>query len=229
MFKSAANRYYPDPTVGRRAFVKGMVTAVVAVGAGALACGTALAATQGKRLTAQESRPSLFPFPIPPAGVEIPCSMYAANVPLQLGGNVVMLDFKGGIRYRVETSNTDGLKMSVQGFKMIAVNPVLGTVTLEQSDSSTTPLSTLSIVSDDVPRVQLTTFLDLTLTVENQPGGGQFPAQTLQPMVLVADNLLSFPPQNLTVNLQEPVPFGTPDATTATLTVFPATMNTSPA
>lgn len=37
-------------------------------------------------------------------GVEIPCSGYASNVPLQINTGIVNLDFKGGIRLRVVDS-----------------------------------------------------------------------------------------------------------------------------
>src|SRR5690348_16835381 len=47
---------------------------------------------------------------LPPIGLEIPCSMYAANVPLQVNVlGVIQLDFKGGIKYRAEANVGAGL------------------------------------------------------------------------------------------------------------------------
>lgn len=66
-------------------------------------------------------------------------------VGLRLGTEVVRLDFKGGIRVRVETSGSDGLRMSIVGFRMTATNPTLGDVTISQSDTELTPLSLLHI------------------------------------------------------------------------------------
>jgi hypothetical protein len=119
------------------------------------------------------------------------------------------------------------LKLKVLRFKVTASSAVLGTVALEQSDFSTTPLSTLSIASSFPPSPELTTYLQPTLTVSNPPGGeGPLTVQALQLMILIGNNMLAFPPNNLNVNLQAPVPFGIQDATTATLQGFPATMNT---
>ncbi|MFI9362692.1 hypothetical protein ACIG5E_16810 [Kitasatospora sp. NPDC053057] len=96
-----------------------------------------------------ESRPNHrsdpIPHPLPAVGTEIPFSGHAANAPLKLGTEVVHLDFKGGIRFRVETSSRAGLTMSVIGFEMTATDPVLGTVTMERADSELTPLSVLYV------------------------------------------------------------------------------------
>ncbi|MEU6232950.1 hypothetical protein [Kitasatospora sp. NPDC047058] len=109
---------------------------VAAAGVGALLPTSAQAADgRGGR-----SARSAFPFPLPATGVEIPSSLYAANVPLQINAGVLNLDFKGGIRGWVERSDADGLKLSVIGFRATAESPVLGTVTMEHSD---TPLSVL--------------------------------------------------------------------------------------
>src|ERR1700742_3278751 len=42
---------------------------------------------------------------LPPIGLEIPCSCYAVNVPLMVNVlGVITLDFKGGIKVRVEAN-----------------------------------------------------------------------------------------------------------------------------
>ena len=93
---------------GRRQFIKG---------AAASAAATAAVAAVGDLLPnpayAAENAAvhnGVFPFPLPPVGVEIPCSCYAVNVPLQINTGIVNLDFKGGIRVRVETSNSDTIR-----------------------------------------------------------------------------------------------------------------------
>src|SRR5262249_25841113 len=117
---------------------------------------------------------------LPPIGLEIPCSMYAVNVPLRVNVlGLVTLDFKGGIRYRVEsdiTSGLGGVKLKIIGFEMSADSPILGKVTLSQSDVDTTPLSLLEVISS-MPMYRLTTYLDVTMTIEKPVGGG--PPMTL--------------------------------------------------
>lgn len=173
---------------------------------------------------------------LPPVGLEIPCSMYATNVPLLVNVlGVVTLDFKGGVRYRVEANLAAGLggvRLKIIGFEMSADSPVLGKVTLSQADIDTTPLSLLEVISIMPPKFRSTTFLDLTLTVEKAPGGG--PPLTLanaKTMALLNDNLSTFPPQGSVFQLQQPVdfaPVGTPNQPIATLQQFPVTMSHNP-
>ncbi|TDU80606.1 hypothetical protein EDD91_7490 [Streptomyces sp. KS 21] len=90
------------------------------------------------------------PASLPPVGADIPCSMYAANVPLKLNAvGALTLDFKGGINLAVRTSSPDGLVLEVQGFRVQAdmspSSPNSGTtVVLTKSDATLTPLSVLT-------------------------------------------------------------------------------------
>lgn len=73
---------------------------------------------------------------LPPIGLEIPCSGYAIDVPLQVAVlGVVNLGFKGGIKFRVEANlgtGMGGVKLEIIGEEYSADSPVLGKVTLSQ-------------------------------------------------------------------------------------------------
>ena len=173
---------------------------------------------------------------LPPIGLEIPCSMYAVNVPLQINVlGLISLDFKGGIVYRTEAnlaSGQGGVKLKVIGFEMSADSPVLGKVTLSQADTNTTPLSLLEIISTLPPKFRITNFLDVTVTIEKSPAGG--PPLTLantKTMTLLNDNLTVFPPQGSVFQLQQPVdlaPVQAPSQIIGTLQQFPVTVSHNP-
>lgn len=183
-----------------------------------------------------ERNHSLISSLLPPIGLEIPCSMYAVNVPLQINVlGLIQLDFKGGIRYRIEANlgaGLGGVKLKIIGFEMSADSPVLGKVTLSQADIDTTPLSLLEVISTLPPKFRVTTFLDVTMTLEKPPGGGPpLVLANTKTMALLNDNLTVFPPQGSVFQLQQPVdfaPVGAPNQVIAQLLQFPVTVSHNP-
>jgi hypothetical protein len=173
---------------------------------------------------------------LPPIGLEIPCSCYAVNVPLQVNVlGLVTLDFKGGIRVRVEANLAGGLggvKLKVIGHEVSADSPILGKVTISQADIDVTPLSLLEVVGNLPPKFRQTMFLDFTVTVEKPPGGG--PPMVLsntKTATLLNDNLTVFPPQGSVYQLQQPIdlaPVGSPGQVVAQLLQFPVTVSHNP-
>lgn len=173
---------------------------------------------------------------LPPIGLEIPCSCYAVNVPLQVNVlGLVTLDFKGGIRVRVEANlggGLGGVKLKVIGHEVSADSPVLGKVTISQADIDVTPLSLLEVIGNMPPKFRQTMFLDFTVTVEKPPGGGP-PMQlsNTKTATLINDNLTVFPPQGSVYQLQQPVdlaPVGAPGQVVAQLLQFPVTVSHNP-
>ena len=173
---------------------------------------------------------------LPPIGLEIPCSCYAVNVPLQVNVlGLVTLDFKGGIKVRVEANLAGGLggvKLKVIGHEVSADSPVLGKVTISQADIDVTPLSLLEVIGNLPPKFKQTMFLDFTVTVEKPPGGGP-PMQlsNTKTAQLVNNNLTVFPPQGSVYQLQQPVdlaPVGAPNQVVAQLLQFPVTVSHNP-
>jgi hypothetical protein len=173
---------------------------------------------------------------LPPIGLEIPCSCYAVNVPLQVNVlGIVTLDFRGGIRVRVEANLAGGLggvRLKVIGHEVSADSPVLGKVTISQADIDTTPLSLLEIIGNLPPTFRQTMLLDFTVTVEKPPGGGPpLVLSNTKTAALMNNNLTVFPPQGAVYQLQQPVdlaPVGAPGQVLATLQQFPVTVSHNP-
>jgi hypothetical protein len=148
---------------------------------------------------------------------------------------IVTLDFKGGIRVRVEANLAGGLggvKLKVIGHEVSADSPVLGKVTISQADIDTTPLSLLEVIGNMPPKFRQTMFLDFTVTVEKPPGGGP-PMQlsNTKTATLLNSNLTVFPPQGAVYQLQQPVdlaPVGAPNQVVAQLLQFPVTVSHNP-
>ncbi|MGW0425258.1 twin-arginine translocation signal domain-containing protein [Streptomyces sp. NPDC003015] len=192
----------------RRGFLRGAAAAVATVGAGVLFSGSARAvqahSQAGKALAAA--------FPLPPVGVEVPCSMYAANVPLKLNSlGALTLDFKGGINFKVLTTNTAGLVLEVLGFRMEAdlspSTPDSGTlVSLEQLNATLTPLSSLQ--ASPSGGMEMLVRLSLTTQVIDKATGETVLLLSTDPTkyaTLKATDVKAFPPVNQPYTLQEPV------------------------
>jgi hypothetical protein len=214
-------------STGRRAFVKGVAAAVTAVGAGVMLPHAAAATGRGK----QQAAP-LFPFPPPPVGVEIPCSMYAANASLRLHSpNAVTLDFKGGISYRATSADENRADFDVPGFRVEADlspnTPNSGTVIVITSSPEAT--ATLSMGASG--EAEMVTRLPATVSTIDKASGQETVMAVedpAQPFVLVSRNVQAFPPVNQWHELQHPVRLldlsGNP---AGSLDVFAALMNQS--
>jgi hypothetical protein len=173
---------------------------------------------------------------LPPIGLEIPCNCFATAVPLRVEAlGVITLDFRGGIRIRVEeniATGFGGVRLRVIGHEVTATSPVLGQVTISQADVDVTPLSLLELLSNPAPIFRQTMFLDFTVTVEKPPAGsGPLVLSNTRTATLLNSNLTNFPPQGDVYQLQEPVdlaPVGSPDQVVAQLQQFPVTVSHSP-
>ncbi|MFF3906138.1 hypothetical protein ACFYZJ_09015 [Streptomyces sp. NPDC001848] len=101
---------------------------------------------------------------------------------------------------------------------------------MEQSDTTVTPRSLLTVSPASPHSPQMLVYLEFTLTISNPPGGGgSLVVSTLEPAQLLAPHVLQFPPQNLTCNLQAPVPLGppgtAPNSAPVVLHGFPVTLS----
>ncbi|MEU7415046.1 hypothetical protein AB0B40_38185 [Streptomyces sp. NPDC042638] len=173
---------------------------------------------------------------LPPIGLEIPCSSHAAAVPLKIDAiGLVQLDFKGGIRLRVESNiggGFGGVRLKIIGEEYSADSPVLGRVTLSQADIDTTPLSLLEIVSNNPPTFKNTLFHDFTLSIEKFPGSNEpMVLANTKTMTTLNSSLRVFPPQGDVYQMQEPVgfaPVGDPGKVVAQLMTLPITRAHNP-
>jgi hypothetical protein len=173
---------------------------------------------------------------LPPIGLEIPISQYAVNVPLQVNVlGLITVDFKGGIKVRVESnlqSGLGGVKLKIIGHEVSADSPILGKVTLSQKDTDTTPLGTLEVLSNMPPKFRWTQPVDFQLTIEKPPGGGPpLVLENTKTAIFLCDNMTVFPPQGHVSHLQEPVPLapiGAPTQVVAQLLQMPTTSSHNP-
>ncbi|MBW5483767.1 twin-arginine translocation signal domain-containing protein [Streptomyces bambusae] len=203
----------------RRSFLRGVASAVAAVGTGVLLSGSAYAAVPRSRAGKAMADP------LPPAGTEIACSMYAANVPLRLSDlGALTLDFKGGISLVVRRSTADGQVLEVQGFRVEAdlspTTPNSGTViALSMSNVTLTPLSVLTSAR------LLLVKLSLTVSTTDKATGVETVVASTDPSkyatLVSADTfrnqapVTAFPLVNQNLALSEPVQLFKPGTTAA--------------
>lgn len=203
----------------RRQFLKG---AAAAAAMGGMAAGGLL----GGASAAEAVTPGL-----PPIGAEIPCSCLAINTPLRLRTGLVSVDFKGGIKVRVETNPDDpinSVRLRVVGHRVSAELPgrAGGTITIEQKDVDLKPASLLRLVKGFPPRFEQLMVLNFTMTID-QPeemlrGLGIRSSKAYEPLVLTTKDpakligsLTQFPPKGDLYKLQNPVDLVLPDDTRA--------------
>ncbi|MFJ8489674.1 hypothetical protein ACIRBZ_15090 [Streptomyces sp. NPDC094038] len=169
---------------------------------------------------------------LPPIGAEIPCSMLGINTPIQLKDSLVSVDFRGGIKHRVDVNPDDpinSVRMRTVGFRLTAELPSAdgnggGTVTIEQSDVDVESKSLLRLVQQFPPKYESVMVLSpFTVTIDQPDNGG--------PQVLVTKDsaniigqLTQYPPRGDLYQLQNPVELvdpEDPDVTVATIHKLP--------
>lgn len=178
---------------------------------------------------AQASPATGLPSGLPPIGSEIPMSMLAINVPLQIRTALVSVDFRGGIKTRTEVNPDDpinSVRLRVVGFRVTAELPGRdgGTITIEQNDVDVDAPSILRLVQKFPPRYEQVMVLSFTMTIDQ-------PDRRAEPLVLVTKDpaklighLTQFPPKGDLYRLQNPVDLvlpDDPDTTIATIQKFP--------
>ncbi|MFI9010104.1 twin-arginine translocation signal domain-containing protein [Actinosynnema sp. NPDC053489] len=218
----------------RRGFLKG--TAAAALGAGAAAVAGPASAAAAERT---------HPDGLPPVGAEIPCSCLAVNTPLRIRTSLVTVDFRGGIKVRVETNPDDpenSVRLRVVGHRVSAELPggdsadtSAGTITIEQNDVDVTPESVLRLTQKYPPRYEQVMVLRFTMTID-QPDevlrrAGVRSPKAYEPLVLETKNpavlvgtVTQFPPRGDVYRLQNPVDLvlpDDPDTVIATIEEFP--------
>ncbi|MFK0151303.1 hypothetical protein ACIQVL_26370 [Streptomyces sp. NPDC090499] len=170
---------------------------------------------------------------LPPIGAEIPCSMLGINTPLMLKDSLVSVDFRGGIKHRVDVNPDDpinSVRMRTIGFRITAELPADGngngdggTVTIEQDDVDVDAKSLLRQTQQFPPRFENVWVLPFTMTIERPGNGGTQVLTTRDPAMIVAQ-LTQYPPRGDLYQLQSPVELvdpERPDVTVATLQKLP--------
>ncbi|WP_433272523.1 hypothetical protein ACQPZF_16580 [Actinosynnema sp. CS-041913] len=169
---------------------------------------------------------------LPKIGVEIPCSCLALNTPMTIGTSLFTLDFKGGIKIRVEVnpqSPLNSVRLRVVGHKISAELPAddsagspATTVTIEQNDIDIDTKSVLRLISKFPPKFEQLMVLSFTMTIDN-PGAvlrnaGIQTTVPSEPLVLSTKNpvqltskLTKFPPKGDIYKLTNPMELVLPD------------------
>jgi hypothetical protein len=218
----------------RRDFLKGVVAAAALGG---------IATTSFLHTTAASAAP--YPSGLPPIGAEIQCSMLAINTPLQIRTSMVTVDFRGGIKVRVDVNPDDphnSVRLQVVGFRMSAELPSPdgaraggGSITIEQNDVDVDPKSLLRLTQRFPPKYEQIMVLSFTMVIEQpeallQRAGIRSP-KAYEPLILTTKDpakligsLTQFPPKGDLYQLQNPVDLinlENPDTVVATIQMFP--------
>ncbi|MFI1767559.1 hypothetical protein ACH41H_36690 [Streptomyces sp. NPDC020800] len=165
---------------------------------------------------------------LPPIGAEIPCSRLAINTPLRIKDALVSVDFRGGIKHRVDVNPNDpinSVRMRTIGHKVTAELPGEdgkdgGTITIEQNDVDVDSPSILRLTQQFPPKYEFREVSTFSMTID-QPGNGDGPLVliTKEPMVLVGQ-LTQYPPRGDLYRLEKPVELVDPEDATKVLAVI---------
>ncbi|MEU0634087.1 hypothetical protein [Streptomyces sp. NPDC005989] len=150
---------------------------------------------------------------LPPIGAEIPCSRLAINTPLRIKDASVSVDFRGGIKHRIDVNPddpTNSVRMRTIGHRVTAELPGEdgksgGTITIEQNDIDVDAHTTLRLTQQFPPKYEFREVTTFTMTID-QPGNGDGPLilTTKEPMVLIG-KLTQFPPRGDLYQLEKSV------------------------
>ncbi|MFJ5776157.1 hypothetical protein [Streptomyces sp. NPDC093094] len=151
---------------------------------------------------------------LPPIGAEIPCSHLAINTPVRYKDQLHSIDFRGGIKHRVDVNPDDpinSVRLRIVGHRVSAELPgdSGGSVTIEQNDIDVDAKSILRLTQQFPPRYEHRDFLSFTMIFE-QPESEPVVAVTKEPMVLIGQ-LTQYPPRGDLYRIEKPVELVDPD------------------
>lgn len=159
--------------------------------------------------------------------------MLGINTPLKIRTSLVNVDFRGGIKHRIDVNPhdpVDSVRMRTVGFRISADLPApeeggaAGRITIEQDDVDVDAMSLLRMTQKYPPRFENIWVLPFKMTIE-QPGVGDNPLvlTTKDPAKLIG-KLTQYPPRGDMYQLQNPVDLidlEDPDTVVATLQKLP--------
>ena len=135
---------------------------------------------------------------LPSIGQKISCSISAASVPLEIGMlGLITPGLTGAFTAEVDSalsSSPGGVYLRVTSFEMTGSCPPVGTVTLGQADTDTTPLSLLEVTAG--PAYRSTLFLDFTVSFQTPPHGCAGQLAGTETGTMLNDSLTEFPPSS---------------------------------
>jgi hypothetical protein len=228
-------RDQPEAGADRRRFLKG---AAAAAAVGGITAASFLNAPNAAAAPGAPAAPNPL---LPQIGAEIPCSCLAINTPLQIRTSLITVDFRGGIKVRVDVNPDDpvnSVRLRVVGHKVSAElpgAPSTGSITIEQNDVDVDPKSLLRITQRFPPRFEQIMVLSFTMVIEQPEAmlamAGIKSSKAYEPLILTTKDpakligsLTQFPPRGDLYQLQNPVDLidlEYPDTVVATIKQFP--------
>ncbi|MFH9015315.1 hypothetical protein ACH4C6_28575 [Streptomyces sp. NPDC017943] len=173
--------------------------------------------------------------PLPPIGVDISHSMYAANTQIRLNDlGLLFADFKGGINLTTRSSGTEGITLEEQGFRMEAdlnhADPSSGyRLVLERDQEQTGPLSTLTVA--DGGGVEMLIHIPMRVSYVDKATGKETVVGSTAPgrhATLRCADVKVFPAVNQPCSLRDPVTLlNAAGAERGALEIFDVLMNQS--
>ncbi|MGI5158563.1 hypothetical protein [Microbispora sp. CA-102843] len=163
---------------------------------------------------------------LPPIGAEIPSSMLALNSALEFHNTTYALDFRGGIKQRVEPNPDDpinSVRLRTVGFQVTGQVGSDTSVVFEQCDVDVEAASTLRLTQKFPPRYEERDVLPFCATITQQDSE-PVTLTTKDPMILIA-TLTQYPARGDRFQLAKPVDLvnaEAPDTVVARLTAFPS-------
>jgi hypothetical protein len=149
---------------------------------------------------------------LPPIGAEIPLSVQAYSSQLEYQGSMLIVDFRGGLKERIEVNSEDpdnSVKLRTVGFKVQANAEDGSELFLEQKGADDWGLGRLALVRKLPPKLSCRLVLQVGLRAGAE---NKIVAQTGDdaPVVLVG-TLSQFPPLGDVFQLESPVDLVDPD------------------
>ncbi|MFJ1936765.1 hypothetical protein ACIOGZ_29415 [Kitasatospora sp. NPDC088160] len=170
---------------------------------------------------------------LPPIGAEIPCSSLALSTPMQIGTDLLTVDFRGGLKTRVDVNPDDpinSVRLRLVGLRFTAEIPEVaggGTLTIEQNDVDEEARGLLTVTQQLPPLYDCSFALGTcTLTIE-RPKSNRLVLvpKEKRAWALTSKRLTQYPPRGDMFDLKAPVEFvdpAKPDDIAAVLQKFSA-------
>ncbi|WP_158781324.1 hypothetical protein [Streptomyces sp. NRRL S-237] len=194
----------------RQRFLLAACAASLALGLSPVAEGSATVAHPQSASVVQRSG-------LPGIGIEVPTTMTAVDVPLELDGVLVKVNLRGRMRQRAEVlpgeSPNQAVRLRTTAFHLEGETADGGLRVLFDLDGTdASPASTLRVVSSFPLSLEETDVIPLVATIR-KAGQPQITLHSVRPAILTA-TLRVFPPQGDDYQLQNPVSFVVPGTTT---------------
>ncbi|MFI8086652.1 hypothetical protein ACIF6L_38440 [Kitasatospora sp. NPDC086009] len=170
---------------------------------------------------------------LPPIGAEIPCSSLALSTSLQVGADLLTVDFRGGLKTRVDVNPDDpmnSVRLRLVGLRFTAEIPEDaggGTLTIEQNDADMEARGRLTVTQQFPPLYDCSLDLGTCALGIERPKSDRLVLvpKEKRAWALTSKRLTQYPPRGDMFDLKDAVEFvdpAKPDDIAAALRKFSA-------